>query len=186
MFGKRIKIWTMYKGYTDPDSVLDKQTLKFVNKSPNKNPVYSHEGDSGFDLRAWISENEEGVKIDKTCNEYYIMLKPSERRMIHTGLYFELPEFTELQIRPRSGCSIKEGLTVINSPATVDENYRGEVCILAINESNKNVVIKSGDRIAQGVLCPVYNSKLVDLTEVAEISEETERGTNGYGSSGKN
>ena len=186
MFGKKFKIWKQHVGYVEPKMELDKRSLIFINESPNKDPVYAHDGDSGFDLRAWIRKDEEGAKVDKKTDEVSITLKPFERRKIHTGLSFILPEFTELQIRPRSGCAIDDGLTVINSPATVDYGYRGEVCILSVNLSNKNVVIKSGERIAQAVLCPVYNSHLVNLEKADSISNSTERGSNGYGSSGKN
>jgi dUTP pyrophosphatase len=185
MFGKRVKIWSSYNGYVDPKLILDKQELEFVNMSPNKDPYYEYEGDSGFDLRAWITKDEDGAKIDKEDNKHFITLKPLERRMIHTGLYFKLPAFTEIQVRPRSGCSIKEGLTLINCVGTVDECYRGEVCVLAINLSDKKLTIKSGERIAQGVLCPVYNSYLVNLKRVDNIINNTERGNNGYGSTGK-
>ena len=109
MFGKRVKIWSNYNGYIDPKLILDEQELEFVNMSPNKDPYYEYEGDSGFDLRAWITKEEDGAKIDKEDNKHFITLKPLERRMIHTGLYFKLPAFTEIQVRPRSGCSIKEG-----------------------------------------------------------------------------
>lgn len=186
MFGKRVKIWSNYNGYIDPKLILDEQELEFVNMSPNKDPYYEYEGDSGFDLRAWITKDDDGAKVDKDDNKAFITLKPLERRMIHTGLYFKLPAFTEIQVRPRSGCSIKEGLTVINSPGTVDEGYRNEVCVLAINLSDKKIVIKDGERIAQAVLCPVYNSYLVNLKKTDEIVKDTERGGNGYGSSGKN
>lgn len=164
---------------------LDIQELKFVNKSPNKDPNFSHNGDSGFDLRAWIKEDEENVKFDEELNALTVTLKPLERRLIHTGLYFELPEYTEIQCRPRSGCSINEGLTLINCIGTVDENFRGEVCMLVVNLSNENIVISSGERIAQGVLCPVYNSYLTNLINVEGISDNTERGSSGYGSTGK-
>jgi dUTP pyrophosphatase len=186
MFGKRVKIWSIYNGYIDPKLILDEQELEFVNMSPNKDPYYEYEGDSGFDLRAWITKEEDGAKIDKEDNKHFITLKPLERRMIHTGLYFKLPAFTEIQVRPRSGCSIKEGLTLINCVGTVDEKFRGEVCILAINLSNNKVNIKSGERIAQGVLCPVYNSSLVNLKKQNDIPHDTERGDNGYGSTNKN
>lgn len=186
MFGKKIKTWSPYTGYVDPKILLDEQELEFVNKSPNEDPVFSHDGDSGFDLRAWFKDNEEGVKIDKDSNVLTLTLKPLERKMIHTGLYFKLPEFTEIQCRPRSGCSIKDGLTLINCVGTVDECFRGEVCVLVVNLSDKKLTIKSGERIAQGVLCPVYNSYLVNLKKVDSISDNTERGNNGYGSTGKN
>lgn len=184
MFGRKITI--NYNGLVDTKFEEDIQKLEFVNKSPNKDPYYEHEGDSGFDLRAWITADEQGAKLDKKTNEVSITLKPLERRMIHTGLYFKLPKYTEMQVRPRSGFAIKEGLSLINAVATIDSNFRGEVCILAVNLSNKNIVIKSGERIAQGILCPVYNSYLVNLTNVENISEDTDRGANGYGSSGKN
>ena len=185
MFGKKFKVWAEYKGFVDPKTEIDKKTLEFTNESPNKNPEYSHEGDSGFDLRAWIREDEEDAKFDKKTEEVSVTLKPLERRMVHTGLYFKLPEYTEMHIRSRSGCSINEGLVVINQPATIDEGYRGEVCVLVINLSDKKLTIKSGDRIAQGVLCPVYNSKLVDLVATDAIENDTERGSEGYGSTGK-
>lgn len=154
---------------------MGKKTLKFVNKSPNVNPCYSKSEDSGFDLRAWIS-NEEN----------YIELRPLERRLIHTGLYFELPEDTEIQVRPRSGAAIKIGLSVVNTPGTVDRNYTGEVCIVAINLSYDTIRINNGDRIAQAVLMPVYNGSKVTLENVSEIEENAERGSDGFGSTGKN
>ena len=83
------------------------ETLKFVNKSPNQNPTYADEGSSGFDLRAWVEED-------------YIFLKPFERKLIHTGLYFDIPKEKEIQIRPRSGLALKKGITVLNTPGTVN------------------------------------------------------------------
>lgn len=151
-----------------------RKQLEYVNLSDNPDPSYSHVGDSGFDLRAWITEGNRSI-----------VLESLERRMVHTGLYFKLPEYTELQVRPRSGCSIKEGLSVINTPGTCDEMYRGEVCVLAVNLSNSRLVINSGDRIAQGVLCPVYNSRIVNLSKVDKIDDDTERGSDGFGSTGK-
>lgn len=184
MFGKtqKIKIWDNIRGYSSPEETEDIQVLEFVNKSNNPDPNFGKEvGNSGFDLRAWISDEEKDAKVDRTDNRLYINLKPLERRLIHTGLYFKLPSYTEIQCRPRSGKSYKEGLTVINSPGTVDENYRGELCILVINLSKDKITIKSGERIAQGVLCPVYNSYLVNLKKVDEISKDTERADQGIG-----
>ena len=106
--------------------------------------------------------------------------------MIHTGLYFDVPENTEIQVRPRSGMSIKKGITVINTPGTVDENYTGEVCILIINLSNEDVVITNRERIAQAVLMPVFNARSVKLEIVDEIVKETERGDGGFGHTGTN
>lgn len=164
---------------------IDTQNLKFVNKSNNPDPVYANDGDSGFDLRAWIDcEDGKGLCGDSEDNRLYISLAPLERRMIHTGLYFELPKHTELQVRPRSGTSLKQGLIVLNTPGTVDEKYRGEVCVIVINLSNEFIKIHNGDRIAQAVLMPVYNFYLTSLEKVSEINENTGRGKNGFGSSG--
>lgn len=151
--------------------------LNFVNKSPNPDPTYSDNDNSGFDLRAWIEENNGGI-----------IMKPLERKLIHTGLYFELPidcEFrTEIQVRPRSGMAIKKGLTVINTPGTIDEGYTGEICVLLVNLSNEDVVIENGDRIAQAVLCPVLNGNCTMLRKVEEINKVTKRGDGGFGHSG--
>lgn len=155
---------------------IDTQNIKFVNKSNNPDPTYANDGDSGFDLRAWIDCEGD--------DQLYISLAPLERRMIHTGLYFELPKHTELQVRPRSGTSLKQGLIVLNTPGTVDEKYRGEVCVIVINLSNEFIKIHNGDRIAQAVLMPVYNFYLTSLEKVSEIDENTGRGKNGFGSSG--
>jgi dUTP pyrophosphatase len=99
-------------------------TLKIHNESPHPYPEYKHPGDSGFDLRAWIDNETKRI-----------FLKPLERTLIRTGLYVQLPENTELQVRPRSGCALKYGLSVLNTPGTVDNNYRGEICIIAVNLS---------------------------------------------------
>lgn len=164
----------------EPD--LSYKKIKFVNKSPNPDPTYAHEGDSGFDLRAWITEEESTIRNEN--NEYGIVLKPLERRLIHTGIYFELPKQTEVQVRPRSGCALKQGLSVVNTPGTVDSFYRNEVGIIAINLSNADINIYNGDRIAQAVLCPVYVKELTILEKVDEISKDTERGLKRFGSSG--
>ena len=164
---------------------MEKQVLKFVNKSINKDPAYVDNASSGFDLRAYITL-ENGGEYDMIIQDYIITLKPFERKMIHTGLYFDVPENTEIQVRPRSGMSIKKGITVINTPGTVDENYTGEVCILIINLSNEDVVISNGERIAQAVLMPVFNARSVKLEIVDEIVKETERGDGGFGHTGTN
>lgn len=163
---------------------METQNLKFVNKSPNPDPSYAHDGDSGFDLRAWIKGDEPNVFIDIDYM-YGIILKPLERCLVHTGLHFELPEHTEMQVRPRSGASLKQGLTVLNAPGTVDNKYIGEVCVIAYNSSHKDIIIKTGDRIAQAVLCPVYLKELVNLSKVTNL-DETERGADGFGSTGVN
>lgn len=152
-------------------------TITFVNKSDNPNPEYQHIGDSGFDLRAFITTEEGG-------EERKITIQPLERRLIHTGLYFELARGTEMQVRPRSGQSLKNGLTVINTPGTVDSQYRGEVCVLIINLSLQDQVIENGDRIAQAVICPVFTKEDCVLTQIDEISTDTERGADGFNSTG--
>jgi dUTP pyrophosphatase len=158
------------------------QILEFVNKSPNENPSFSDKGSSGFDLRAWITEETEGFLNEN--NKYAYVLKPLERKMIHTGLYFNIPEHCEIQVRPRSGLAIKKGLTIINTPGTIDESYTGECCILAINLSNEDIRIENGDRIAQWVLCPVYNGNAVYLGRLNAFKIETQRGDGGVGHSG--
>lgn len=152
--------------------MLEIQKLKFVNKSPNPDPEFKCDGDSGFDLRAWVEDGGE------------ITLKPLERRLIHTGLYFELPQYTEIQVRPRSGLALKSGISLVNAPGTVDESYTGEVGAILINLSNDEFVIHTGDRIAQAVLVPVYNKALVKLEKIAEITSKTERGDGGFGHTG--
>lgn len=159
------------------------KTINFINKSNNENPRYADDGSSGFDLRAYITEDNGGT-FNFLTNAYEVSLKPLQRMMIHTGIYFDVPEYTEIQVRPRSGLSIKQGLTVINTPGTIDESYTGECCILVVNLSDKEIIITNGDRIAQAVLMPVYNGKLVTLRQVEEINKKTDRGSGGFGHSG--
>lgn len=148
-----------------------KFVTKFVNKSNNPDPEYAKEGDSGFDLRAFINEP--------------ITLKPLERKLISTGLSVELPPNTELQVRPRSGMALKHGISVLNTPGTVDELYRGDIGIIAINLSNEDYTIQPGERIAQGVIMNVIGQRISELEKVETLSE-TVRGATGFGSSGKN
>ena len=145
----------------------NKITIKFMNKSDNINPIYAKEGDSGFDLRA----DESGL------------LKPMERKLVSTGLYFVLPDGYELQIRPRSGLAYKNGITVLNSPGTVDTGYRGEIKVLLINLSNEDFNWEKGERIAQGVVSPRVSTDYGGLVEVKEINK-SERGEGGFGSTG--
>tara|TARA_R110000868_G_scaffold46637_4_gene153847 strand:- start:4535 stop:5128 length:594 start_codon:yes stop_codon:yes gene_type:complete len=151
----------------NPESKIKKVKIKYINESNNKNPVYAKIGDSGFDLRA----NERGS------------LKPLERKLVGTGLYFELPDGYELQIRPRSGLAYKNGVTVLNSPGTVDTGYRGEIKVLLVNISNEKFTWDKGERIAQGVVSHRISSDFGDLIEVLEINE-SERGDGGFGSTG--
>ena len=164
-----IKLAESVKDYDNkkPESNFKKVEIKYINKSDNKNPVYAKEGDSGFDLRA----NERGS------------LKPLERKLVSTGLYFELPNGYELQIRPRSGLAYKNGITVLNSPGTVDTGYRGEIKVLLVNISNEKFTWDKGERIAQGVISHRVSSDFGDLIEVFEINE-SDRGDGGFGSTG--
>tara|TARA_R110001599_G_scaffold24802_1_gene89091 strand:+ start:3542 stop:4141 length:600 start_codon:yes stop_codon:yes gene_type:complete len=148
-----------------------KVTTKFINNSNNEDPTYAKEGDSGFDLRAFIEEP--------------LTLKPLERKLIPTGLKFELSPNTELQVRPRSGMALKHGISVLNTPGTVDEGYRGDVGIITVNLSNEDYTIQPGERIAQAVIMNVVGHRLSNLEKVENLTE-TERGDTGYGSSGKN
>lgn len=142
--------------------------IKVVNKSKYDLPTYAKDLDSGMDVRANIED--------------HIILKPLERALVPTGLFFELPDNLEIQVRPRSGLAIKEGITVLNTPGTVDAGYRNEVKVILINLSNQEVTIEPGERIAQIVLSKVYRDT---LEEVLYIDENTDRGLSGFGKSGK-
>jgi dUTP pyrophosphatase len=156
----------MVSGFNS-ETIGNKLPIKFINESSNKNPVYAKVGDSGFDLRS----NEGGT------------LKPLERMLVGTGLYFELPDGYELQVRPRSGLAAKHGVTVLNSPGTVDTGYRGEIKVILVNLSNDVFTFEKGERIAQGVIASRVSSDFGDLIEVTELSN-SERGDNGFGSTG--
>lgn len=140
--------------------------VKILNKSKHQNPTYSTEHSSGLDIRA---------NIDNT-----ITLKPLERVLVKTGLFLEIPIGFEAQIRPRSGMAIKKGLTVLNTPGTIDSDYRGEVGVILINLSNENVFIEDGERICQMVFSKYEK---VFLTNV-EFVNTTERGEGGFGHTG--
>ena len=161
-----------------------RKQLHFVNKSPNANPVYANVGDSGFDLRAWIQESDKGAKLNNETGKYQITLKSLERTLIHTGIYAEIPDDCEIQVRPRSGLALKQGLSICNTPGTVDTNYVNEIGIIAINLSKKPITIEDGDKIAQAVLMPVYNSYYTTLIEMDKIEENEFRNMAGFGSSG--
>ena len=143
--------------------------IDYTFKSVNPEPKYHYGSDSGFDLRA----NEK------------VTLEPFGRALIPTGLYIDVPQRSEVQVRPKSGLTIKKGLTVLNTPGTVDEGYRGDVGIIAVNLSNEEYTIQPGERIAQAVIMNVIGHGVSNLEKVKTLSE-TERGDTGYGSSGKN
>ena len=138
-----------------------------INKSNNELPAYETIGSAGLDIRANIDES--------------ISLKPFERKLIKTGLFLEIPVGYEAQVRPRSGFALKNGVTVLNSPGTIDADYRGEVGVILINLSQENVEIHSGDRIAQLVFAKVEQAEWIEV----ETLSETERGAGGFGSTGK-
>jgi dUTP pyrophosphatase len=142
-------------------------TVKIINQSNNPLPTYATEGSSGMDVRAFINET--------------ITLQPLERALIPTGLFIELPQGFEAQIRPRSGLAIKQGITCLNTPGTVDADYRGEIKIILINLSNENQSVNNGDRIAQMVIQKVEK---IDWSLSLEL-EQTERNAGGFGSTGK-
>ena len=138
--------------------------IRVINKSRHALPKYQTALSAGMDLYA-------NIDADFT-------LKPLERKLVPTGLYLELPEGFEAQVIPRSGLAIKNGITVLNSPGTVDADYRGEVGVILINLSSENFVIKDGDRIAQMVIAKHETAVWEETTELAE----TERGSGGFGS----
>lgn len=138
--------------------------IKIINKSQHPLPKYQTQQSAGMDLYANLDES--------------ITLKSLERKLIPTGLFLELPEGLEAQIRPRSGLAIKNGITVLNAPGTIDADYRGEIGVILVNLASENFTINNGDRIAQMVIAQY---KTAEWEEVSEISE-TERGTGGFGS----
>ncbi len=148
-----------------------KVQIKFINKSKNVDPSYFYEGDSGFDFRADLEDEK-------------VLVKKGTRKIIPTGLYFEVPRGYELQVRPRSGLAAKHGITVLNTPGTVDSNYRGEIKIILINLGEEDFTIENGDRIAQGVISSVLDNVWGELKSVESL-EESNRQDSGFGSTGK-
>lgn len=141
--------------------------IKIINNSDNPLPAYATTGSSGMDIRAFLSAA--------------IVLQPMERVLVPTGLQVELPDNYEIQIRPRSGLAIKQGITCLNTPGTIDADYRGEIKVILINLSQEPQTVQSGDRIAQMVLQKVAR---INWQEAVNINE-TERGTGGFGHTGK-
>jgi dUTP diphosphatase len=140
--------------------------IKVINKGHQPLPEYATPQSAGMDLRANI--------------EAPITLKPMERRLIPTGLYIALPVGYEAQIRPRSGLALKHGITVLNTPGTIDADYRGELMVLLVNFSDSDFIINDGERIAQMVIARHEQG----IFEVVEALDDTERGTGGYGHTG--
>jgi dUTP pyrophosphatase len=140
--------------------------IKIINKSSHELPNYETIASAGMDLRANITES--------------ISLKPLERTLVKTGLFIELPIGYEAQVRPRSGLAFKKGITVLNSPGTVDADYRGEIGVILVNLSQETFIIENGERIAQLIIA---KHERADWIEVEQISE-TSRGAGGFGSTG--
>jgi dUTP pyrophosphatase len=140
--------------------------VKIINQSNNPLPEYKTKGSAGVDISAHLAQT--------------VVLKPLERQLIPTGLFLELPEGAEAQIRPRSGLAIKNGITCLNTPGTIDSDYRGEIKVILINLSNEDFAINNGDRIAQMVIAKHEQVAF----EAVEVLEETTRGAGGFGHTG--
>ena len=140
--------------------------VQIINRGHQPLPAYATPQSAGMDLRANIDES--------------IVLHPMERRLVPTGLFMALPAGFEAQIRPRSGLSLKHGITVLNTPVTIDADYRGEIMVLLINFSQTDFVINDGERIAQMVIAKHENAEFIEV----ETLDETERGAGGYGHTG--
>ena len=140
--------------------------IKIVNKSQHDSPEYATSQSAGLDLRANLTES--------------ITLKPLARTLVKTGLFIELPEGYEAQVRPRSGLAYKKGITILNSPGTIDADYRGEIGVILVNLSEEEFVIENGERVAQLVIAKHEQAQWVEV----ESLEETGRGAGGFGSTG--
>ena len=143
-------------------------TIRIINKSAHPLPEYQTQSSAGMDLNANLAES--------------ITLKSLERKLIPTGLFLELPSGYEAQIRPRSGLAIKNGITVLNAPGTIDADYRGEIGVILVNLSSEDFTINNGDRIAQMVIAQYETAKWQEVNSL----NETERGEGGFGSTSKN
>jgi len=141
--------------------------VKMMNKSPHALPQYETHASAGMDLRAFLDEP--------------VVLQPLQRALIPTGLYMELPVGYEAQVRPRSGLAAKHGITVLNTPGTIDADYRGEIKVIMVNLSNEPFEIKNGERIAQMVISAHMQAQL----KLADSLSETDRGAGGFGHTGK-
>jgi len=148
------------------EKTLKRLSVKIRNKSGHGLPEYKTKASAGMDLRAHIKEN--------------VILSPLERKIIKTGLFIELPEGYEAQVRPRSGLAAKKGISVLNAPGTIDADYRGEIGVILVNLSREDFTVKNGERIAQLVIA---KHEKVDWQEV-EVLGESERGQGGFGSTG--
>lgn len=161
------EIEKMFNNQPVEKSIERKVPVKYVNDSENKNPEYAYGSDSGFDLRStediWVQAN--------------------DRKLIPTGLRFDIPDGYEIQVRSKSGLALNQGLMVLNSPGTVDSGYQGEIKVIIFNTTKDRIKIEKGQKIAQAVICPVLNGKWVNLIKVESIQEK-DRNNNGFGSTG--
>ena len=146
---------------------MSEMKINIINTSSNPLPTYATAGSAGMDIRANLSDS--------------IALNPLERMLIPTGLYVQLPTNYEIQIRPRSGMALKQGITCLNTPGTIDSDYRGEIKVLLINLSNEIQIINNNDRIAQMVFAKTETVELIAV----DVINETERGEGGFGHTGK-
>lgn len=145
--------------------------LKIVNKSKNELPAYATAGAAGFDLRANLEES--------------LSILPGQRKLIPTGLFMEIPVGYEGQVRPRSGLALKKGLTVLNTPGTIDSDYRGDVGVILVNHSETEQIVEPGERIAQMVFAKYELAEEIEEVDSVEKLEATDRGDGGFGSTGK-
>lgn len=141
--------------------------MKFINTSHHPLPGYATGQSAGMDLRAYLPEGP-------------VTLRPMQRGLVKTGLFMELPEGYEAQVRPRSGLALKKGVTVLNSPGTIDADYRGEICVILINLGDEDFVIEDGERIAQMVIARHEQAEVVAVEQLTD----SERGTGGFGHTG--
>jgi dUTP pyrophosphatase len=141
--------------------------VKFINTSHHPLPGYATGQSAGMDLRAYLPEGP-------------VTLRPMQRGLVKTGLFMELPEGYEAQVRPRSGLALKKGVTVLNSPGTIDADYRGEICVILINLGDEDFVIEDGERIAQMVIARHEQAEVVAVEQLTD----SERGTGGFGHTG--
>ena len=141
--------------------------IRIVNKSAHPLPAYETAHSAGMDLRAFTGEP--------------VTIKPMERRLIPTGLFIELPVGYEAQVRPRSGLALRHGVTVLNSPGTIDADYRGEIGVIIVNLSDREFTVNDGDRIAQMIIASHVRAELIETEEIGM----TERGAGGFGHSGR-
>jgi dUTP pyrophosphatase len=149
------------------EAMVNKVQMKYTNNSDNTEPEYAYQSDSGFDLRSvediWVQAN--------------------DRKLIPTGLRFDIPDGFEIQVRSKSGLALNQGLMVLNSPGTVDSGYQGEIKVIMFNTTNQKIKIEKGQKIAQAVVCPVVNGRWIDLIKVEGLSEK-DRNDKGFGSTG--